>query len=148
VTDKLADLYRKPGHLLRRAQQVIVGTFTRECAEYDLTPVQYAALTAIRFYPGTDATRLAEMIAFDRSTIGNVLIRLEKKGLIRRDTHESDKRIKTVSLTSTGLNLVIRADPIVDQVQEKFLAPLTKQEAAEFIRLLHKLADVREITRD
>lgn len=147
MTEKLAELYRKPGHLLRRAQQVIVSTFTTECAEFDLTPVQYAALTAIRFYPGTDATRLSQMIAFDRSTIGNVLIRLERKGLIRRDAHESDKRIKTVSLTDAGLELVIKADPVVDHVQEKFLSPLTEQEAEQFIQLLHKLADVRENVR-
>ena len=35
------DLYTKPGHLIRRAHQIVVGMFMEECAEHDLTPVQY-----------------------------------------------------------------------------------------------------------
>jgi len=52
---QLQDLYSKPGHLIRRAQQIAVAIFMEECANFDLTPVQYAALVAIRENPGTDA---------------------------------------------------------------------------------------------
>ena len=71
-----------PGHLIRRAQQIAVAIFMEECAAYDLTPVQYAALVAIRENPGTDATRLSSLIALDRSTLGNVLERLEARKLV------------------------------------------------------------------
>lgn len=69
-----------PGHLIRRAQQVSIAIFAEECAGLDLTSVQYAALSAIGAHPGVDATRLSTLIAFDRSTIGDVLERLESKG--------------------------------------------------------------------
>ena len=45
---QLQDLHAMPGHLIRRAQQIAVAIFMEECAEFDLTPVQYAALVAIR----------------------------------------------------------------------------------------------------
>src|SRR6476619_5597017 len=70
-------VYTAPGYLFRRMQQIAVAIFVEECRAYDLTPVQYAALVAIRTHPGIDATRLSAVIAFDRSTLGNVIERLE-----------------------------------------------------------------------
>src|SRR5712692_5817025 len=51
---------------------------------FSLTPVQYAALVVVRAPPGVDQTRLVELVALDRSTIGNVVERLEAKGLLAR----------------------------------------------------------------
>src|SRR5262245_47087821 len=86
----LADLSGKPGHLIRRLQQIAVAIFMEECADHDITPVQYAAMVAIRDNPGLDATRIAALIAFDRATLGNVLERLEAKGTIARRPSETD----------------------------------------------------------
>src|SRR4051812_9493883 len=76
-------VYTMPGHLFRRMQQIAVSIFVEECKDFDLTPVQYAALVAIRTHPGIDATRLSLVIAFDRSTLGSVLARLEAKNSSR-----------------------------------------------------------------
>ena len=88
----MEDVYHKPGHLIRRAQQIAVSIFLEECAPVDLTPVQYAALVAVRENPGIDATRLSALVAFDRSTLGNVLERMEAKGWIERRADPSDRR--------------------------------------------------------
>ena len=90
------DVYSKPGHLIRRAQQIAVALFMEECATFDITPVQYAALVAIREHAAIDATRVSALVAFDRSTIGSVLERLEAKGLIERTNSRQDKRVKTL----------------------------------------------------
>src|SRR6266540_911483 len=74
-------VYTAPGYLFRRMQQIAVSIFVEECRAFDLTPVQYAALVAIHTHPGIDATRLSAVIAFDRSTLGNVIERLESKPL-------------------------------------------------------------------
>jgi DNA-binding MarR family transcriptional regulator len=94
------DVYTKPGHLIRRLQQMAVSVFTRECADHDITPVQYAALVAVRDNPELDATRIAALIAFDRSTLGNVLERLEAKGLIERRAKAGDRRVKILRLST------------------------------------------------
>ena len=77
-------VYTKPGYLFRRMQQIAVAIFVEECRAYDLTPVQFAALVAIQTHPGIDATRLSAVIAFDRSTLGNVIERLETKQYVER----------------------------------------------------------------
>jgi hypothetical protein len=73
----MEEFYAMPGHLIRRAQQVSTALFTDECAVFDLTALQYAPLCVIESNPDVDATRLSSLIAFDRSTIGDVVERME-----------------------------------------------------------------------
>src|SRR6201990_713163 len=98
-------VYTAPGYLFRRMQQIAVAIFVEECREHDLTPVQYAALIAIGTHPGIDATRLSAVIAFDRSTLGSVIERLETKQLIERKPSREDKRTKRLHLTTSGAAL-------------------------------------------
>src|SRR3974390_1384917 len=99
-------VYTAPGYLFRRMQQIAVAIFIEECKAFDLTPVQYAALVAIRNHPGIDATRLSAVIAFDRSTLGSVIERLEAKGHIERRPSSGDKRIKLLYQTRSGAALM------------------------------------------
>src|ERR1700716_792816 len=95
-------VYTAPGYLFRRMQQIAVAIFVEECRAFDLTPVQYASLIAIHTHPGIDATRLSAVIAFDRSTLGNVIERLESKAMIERKPSRADKRVKLLYLTRSG----------------------------------------------
>src|SRR5438105_2297777 len=99
-------VYTRPGYLFRRMQQIAVAIFVEECRAFDLTPVQYAALVAIRTHPGIDATRLSAVIAFDRSTLGSVIERLEMKDYIARKPSPGDKRVKLLYLTRSGAALL------------------------------------------
>ena len=139
---QLRDLNSKPGHLIRRAQQIAVALFMDECAQFDLTPVQYAALVAIRENPGTDATRLSSLIAFDRSTLGNVLERLEARKLVARYASADDKRIKLLKMTPTGAALIKRADAAVLRAQERILAPLAPADRDKLMELLGQLVEL------
>jgi len=135
----LPDVHDKPGHLIRRAQQIAVAIFIEECGEHDLTPVQYAALVAIRDNPGIDATRIAGMIAFDRTTISGVMERLESKGLTRRQANAADRRMKLVEITTAGKALLKAVEPKVERAQKRILAPLGEDEQAMLMGLLTKL---------
>ncbi len=88
-------VYTAPGYLFRRMQQIAVAIFVEECKAYDLTPVQYASLVSIRTHPGIDATRLSAVIAFDRSTLGSVIERLEAKAYIERKPSPGRQTNKT-----------------------------------------------------
>src|SRR4030081_664536 len=99
-------VYTAPGYLFRRMQQIAVAIFVEECRAHDLTPVQFAALVAIHTHPGIDATRLSAGIAFARSTLGNVIERLETKRHVERKPSRGDKRIKLLYLTKSGAALL------------------------------------------
>lgn len=133
------DVYSKPGHLIRRLQQIAVSVFAQECEAFDVTPVQYAALVALRDNPGLDATRIAALIAFDRSTVGNVLERLEGKGLIERRANPDDRRTKILNISRRGARLVEACEPAVLRAQERMLDPLSARERNEFISYMRRV---------
>src|SRR3977135_3452927 len=95
-------VYSKPGYLFRRMQQIAVAIFVEECEAFDPTPVQYAALVPTRTHPGIDATRLSAVIAFDRSTLGNVIERLESKAWVERKPSRDDRRGKLLYMPAAG----------------------------------------------
>ncbi len=134
---------RLPGHLIRRVHQLSTAHFAEECGS-ELTAVQYAALVTIGAHPGIDATRLSEIIFFDRSTIGDVLDRMESKGWIRREATPADRRIKLLELSPAGRGVLQEVEPGIRRVQERLLAPLTAAEARTLVRLLAKMADAAE----
>lgn len=138
----LKDLQAQPGHLIRRAQQIAVAIFIEECASFDLTPVQYAAMVAIGEHDEIDATRLSAQIAFDRSTLGNVLERLEARGFVERHASPGDKRIKLLRLSAQGRAVVKRADGAVRRAQERILAPLAPKDRKLLLDLLAQLVAV------
>ncbi len=140
------ELYAKPGHLLRRAHQISVALFTEECTKHDLTSVQYAALVAIDENPGVDATRLSGLIAFDRSTLGGVIERLEAKDLIYRRASEEDKRIKLLYLSPAGRSLLTTVTTAVERVQERILEPLRPADRKTLIQLLTQLVSLHNDT--
>jgi MarR family transcriptional regulator, lower aerobic nicotinate degradation pathway regulator len=135
-------VYTAPGYLFRRMQQIAVALFVEECKAFDLTPVQYAALIAIHSHPGIDATRLSAVIAFDRSTLGNVIERLESKQLIERQPSPGDKRVKLLYLTKAGAALLRAIAPSVDRAQVRMLQPLKPADRKTLMTLLSQLVDL------
>src|SRR5213595_3747615 len=135
-------VYAKPGYLFRRMQQIAVAIFVEECRAHDLTPVQFAALVAIHTHPGIDATRLSAVIAFDRSTLGNVIERLEAKKLIERKPSGGDKRVKLLYMTKAGVALLRAIKPSVDRAQARMLQPLKAADRKTLLALLTQLVDL------
>jgi MarR family transcriptional regulator, lower aerobic nicotinate degradation pathway regulator len=132
-------VYTAPGYLFRRMQQIAVSIFVEECRAFDLTPVQYASLIAIHTHPGIDATRLSAVIAFDRSTLGNVIERLQSKGLIERKSDSEDKRVKLLTITKQGAALLREIMPAVDRAQARMLQPADRK---TLMALLAQLVDL------
>jgi DNA-binding MarR family transcriptional regulator len=125
------------GHLIRRLHQLSTQVFAQrtQAAGFDLTPVQFAALDAIHHHPGTDQARIAEMIAYDRATIGGVIERLEQKGWVDRVVSERDRRARVLSLTPEGERIIQALVPVVRDLQDEILQSLGDADRARFLRL-------------
>jgi DNA-binding MarR family transcriptional regulator len=141
----LKPLYSKPGHLIRRLQQIAVAIFMEETAEFDLTPVQYAALIAVREHPDIDVTRLSSLIAFDRSTLGNVVKRLVAKRWLERRGGQPDRRIKRLRVTAAGRQLLKAIEPAVQRAQTRMLAPIPKGEQKRLVEQLKQLVEINNV---
>lgn len=128
-----------PGFHIRRLQQIAVAVFMEETQHFGITPVQYAALSAVQRQPEIDQRSLARFIGFDTSTIGSVIDRLEARGLMLRNASKADKRVRLLTLTAEGEALLRLAEPAVLRAQERMLDPLPAQERALFMALIARV---------
>ena len=117
------------------------AVFMQEAKAFDLTSVQFAALVVISEHPGTDATRVSDLIYFDRSTIGNVLDRLEKRGLIRREAGVEDRRTKRLHMTPQGRVVLRKIESKLPRISDTILAPLPAADRTRLMKLLGALVD-------
>lgn len=137
----LADVHDKPGHLIRRCQQIAVALFLDHCAAFDLTPMQYAVLRAVEAEPGIDQITLAGLVALDRSNVARLCAALELRALLRRLPDPQDRRARRLTLTKEGETLLRQAEPEVQRVQDDLLSPLAPAERVAFLAALHRIAE-------
>jgi DNA-binding MarR family transcriptional regulator len=137
-----------PGHYIRRLQQIAVAVFLQETEAHGLTPVQFAALHTVGHTPGIDQRTLAGRVGLDTSTVAGVIDRLEARGLVERQASPADRRVRLLTLTREGSQLLQAVEPDMLKAQERILAPLRKAERAEFMRMLRVLVEANnELSR-
>ena len=134
-----ADLWSRPGFLVRRMHQIHIGLFADECRDYDITPIQFAILTVL--YSGTalDQITLSNSVGIDRTSGADVIRRLYGRGLVERVPSEEDRRAKLVHITDEGKALVRKMQPNMERAQERFLSPLSAAEQSTFIAIVEKI---------
>ncbi len=87
--------------LLSVSLGVYYGDFTIAAASENLTASQGKTLTVLRRRPAS-MRALAEVLTCDASNVTGIINRLEKRGLVRRETSASDRRVTTLVLTPEG----------------------------------------------
>jgi DNA-binding MarR family transcriptional regulator len=82
------------------------------------------------------------VIAFDRSTLGSVIERLEAKNYVERKPAREDKRVKLLYLTRIGVAVLRDIMPSVDRAQARMLQPLKSADRKTLLALLEQLVDL------
>ena len=136
------EIYGMAGHMIRRLHQKSVHIFLKNIrrAGFDLTPVQFAAMEALRNNPKIGQAKISALIAYDPATIGGVIDRLEQKGYVTRIVSAHDRRAREVSLSPDGQETIEALLPIVTQLQSEILSNLDEDEQDQFLQLLKKTA--------
>jgi DNA-binding MarR family transcriptional regulator len=79
-------------------------------------------------------------VGYDRATMGAVLLGLEARGLIRRRGSAKDRRLKLLTITPRGEQLLKLAEPVAERINERVMEILAPEERETFVRLLAKIA--------
>ena len=137
----MAFIHHLPGHLIRRLHQLSVATFTQKTqkAGFDLTQLQFAVLSMLEENPEIDQATLAMLVDMDKVTIGDVVLRLETRDLIRRVVKKTDRRARTLTLTTGGKALLADVRPLVVAIQDDILGSLSAEEKTSFMALVAKV---------
>ena len=113
-------LGRSPLHLLHRAQQLSEILFEAEVGA-DLTPRQFAVLTAVAENEGLSQTGIVQRTGIDRSTLTDLVRRLVKKGLLQRRRNKKDARAFVLKLTGDGQKVLSRMTPLALNVDRRIM---------------------------
>lgn len=134
-----ADLWARPGFLIRRLHQLHVAIFLEECRAFDVTPVQYAVLSVLHRKKPLDQVSVAAEVGIDRNNAADVIRRLERRGLIERVASPTDRRAKVSRITDEGRRFVEAAHGAMERAQNRLISSLPQQDADRLMELLRKL---------
>ncbi|MEH0875078.1 MarR family transcriptional regulator [Pectobacterium cacticida] len=133
-------LWQRPGFLIRRLNQVHHAIFY-DMLKGEITPLQYGLLTVLNTQSGLDQTALSEELGADRTTLAATIELLEKRQLLKREMHYSDKRRKVVNITLKGRRLLTKTQQQMHEAQLRLLAPLSAHERQQFLSLMKQLVE-------
>lgn len=133
---------KSPGFLLwhistswRRSIEVVLKFL-------DLTHPQFVVLATLGWLTknGERVTQIAvgKMAGLDPNTTSQIIRGLEEKKLIKR-VPSADPRAKNPLLTPKGSQLLIKALPAVEEVDDKFFKDLSNEETDYLIKIFQKL---------
>jgi DNA-binding MarR family transcriptional regulator len=105
-----------------------------------LRSYHYRLLAALDEGGPASQAALGRSTGIDRSDVTAALVGLEERGLVQRDVNQADRRRNVVSITAAGAQRLAALDGVVDEVQERVLAPLSAGERRQFITLMRRLA--------
>ena len=106
-----------------------------------LRSYHYRLLAALEEWGPVGQADLGRSTSLDRSDVVAVLGELERFGLVERTVNPDNRRRNIVSITPAGGRQLRALDHVVNEVQERVLAPLSEDERRELTKLLRKLAD-------
>jgi len=133
---------RRPAPLARRFYQICMAIQAEAVAPFDLTALQYGAMSYLSRHtgdPGIDQNGLAARLGVDRNNASLLVDQLEAKGLAERRVSGSDRRARLLFLTPRGEKLFVRLRPVAHGVNERVLAPIEPHEREIFLDLLVRL---------
>jgi DNA-binding MarR family transcriptional regulator len=120
-------------HLLHRAGQVADELFAAEMGGSDLTPRQYAVLTALAKRDTASQTDIVKETGIDRSTLADIVKRLVQRGALARRRSKMDARAYAVRLTPAGQSLLKQAEPAAQRVNERLLKQIQGARRSELV---------------
>ena len=82
---------------------------------------------------------LEEFFSVRRSTMSNIILRMEQKGFLSREPVSYDRRLKKLVLTEKGAKLHDMMESVVLCTEEKLTLGFSAEEKETLFRLLEKL---------
>ncbi|MCL2625483.1 MAG: MarR family winged helix-turn-helix transcriptional regulator [Cystobacterineae bacterium] len=130
------------GFIFIRAYNKWHTTIKHKLREMGITHPQFVTMTVLNFLNQFDEfvtqSSIAKMADMDVMSVSQILRGLEEKGFLKRTVHPKDTRANAVQLLEKGQEVMKRALPMVEKIDEDFFGVLAEDEKT-FRRFLHQL---------
>lgn len=134
------------GLLVRRAQQAHLALW-QQLVSRDISSPQFGVLSELKLETGISQADLGAKLDLDKSTITDIVNRLDERGLITRTKDLTDRRKYQLKLTKLGESELRMLQPRVTQMDKSLTKTLQDDELDALHQLLLKLLDDYEAGR-
>lgn len=127
---------------LKRAHQATRQYLEDGLAPYGLTAAQLDVLMALDEPHHLEQRELQKALGISSATLARILTTMEQQELIVRDTSSEDARVKVVSMSNSGIQLLRSIEENKEEAfTEQFFDGFTHTEVAQLTRLLNRIAE-------
>jgi DNA-binding MarR family transcriptional regulator len=127
------------GFNLRCAQVAVFQDFNRDTGGYGISPPQYGTLILVEANPGISQSAIASALRLDRSTLVQIIDRLEARGFVVREVSAHDRRSHALKLTDEGRTAMAELKRVVGAHEDRMTRTLSEEEKKSLISLLARI---------
>ena len=98
--------------------------------------------------PGITMGQLVQTCAIEKTLVSKLVSSLVQRELVERQIGAEDARQIRLCLSPAGIDMVLRAEPIGHEMEARFLDCLSVSDIENLRRIMHKLIDAEEGSRD
>ena len=127
------------GYNARRAALAVISVFLQRMAPYGLRPVDFSVLSVIAHNPGVTSRQICAALDILPPNLVGMIKSLEKRGLVERRPHPTDRRAQGLHLTPGGQTLQSGAESTAYALESEVASRLSATELQTLIGLLRKV---------
>ncbi|MEU0413451.1 MarR family winged helix-turn-helix transcriptional regulator [Streptomyces griseorubiginosus] len=127
------------GYLLKHAYLRLTEESTQALAPYGIDGRELAVLAVLDAHDELSQLDAAGKLGIDRTTMVSLVDALEDKELVERRRSPRDRRKNIVQLTPAGQKRLQDAESARQEMERRFLAPLSSTDALRLVRTLQTL---------
>jgi DNA-binding MarR family transcriptional regulator len=140
---------RSVGFLVKRCGVLMSQEAERRFAALSISFTQWTALKALSLQEHISATRLSEFLGYDMGALTRVVDDLERRGLVRRERSQRDRRAVEIAITAEGRRHAAEAQRKVVELLNELVEPFSAAEIDTLIGLMQRmLAHLQQATGD
>jgi DNA-binding MarR family transcriptional regulator len=125
---------------LRQAARRVTRLYDEALAPTGLGVNQFSILARLSRVGRSTIQDLAGLLVMDRSTLGHLLRPLEKRGFVKLEVSEQDRRSRAIALTQAGKAAAAKARPRWAAAQRRFESAFGREAALELRTVLKEVA--------
>jgi DNA-binding MarR family transcriptional regulator len=112
-------------YLIKRLEVASRVLLETELKDLDLTPSQYTTLSMLGTTSEASSSDLARRVLVTPKSMSEMIMSLDRKGLIKRKENETNRRVLGISLSPAGRALLEKAEHRVDALEARLFSSLT-----------------------
>lgn len=127
--------------MLLRAREALMKRIRPYLMEHDLSEQQWRVLRVLDEVGPLEPTELGERCVVLTPSLTRILALLEKRDMIRRERHPTDKRKQIIHLTQAGTDVIAEIAPEARKIYEELEETFGKPQMNNLLNKLSKLSD-------